>query len=129
MILNRDFLKKYSSKIDFDKVFIELSSEEIRFLFMVLKLMMFRPCGFSFVTPPESEVVLPTALSTLPKSPNTTGIVAFRFTLPEKYSIFGATELVCVSDDFQFELLILLLSQSKCIVERILVVLKKFTQA
>lgn len=76
-----------------------------------------------------SEVVLPTALSTLPKSPNTTGIVAFRFTLPEKYSIFGATELVCVSDDFQFELLILLLSQSKCIVERILVVLKKFTQA
>lgn len=33
VILNRDFLKKYSSKIDFDKVFIELSSEEILFLY------------------------------------------------------------------------------------------------
>ena len=51
VILNRDFLKKYSSKIDFDKVFIELSSEEIRFLFMVLKLMMFRPCEFFICYP------------------------------------------------------------------------------
>lgn len=44
VILNRDFLKKYSSKIDFDKVFIELSV-------MVLKLMMFRPCGFFICYP------------------------------------------------------------------------------
>ena len=50
VILNRDFLKKYSSKIDFDKVFIELSSEEIRFLFMVLKLMIQMVTNFAMVS-------------------------------------------------------------------------------
>ena len=52
---------------------------------------------FSSVIPPESEVVVPVVFNCLPQRPNATGVVAPRSTLPEKYSVFGAS--VGVSDD------------------------------
>ena len=113
VILGRDFLQKYSSKIDFDKAVIEFSSKENPFPFCGLETLNFDEehlpddtsfvctvhADFSFVIPPESEVVVPAVLNCLPQRPHASGLVAPRSTLPEKYSVFGASELVRVSDD------------------------------
>ena len=113
VILGRDFLQKYSSKIDFDKAVIEFSLKENPFPFCGLESLNFDEdhlpddtsfvctvhADFSFVIPPESEVVVPAVLNCLTQIPNATGLVAPRSTLPEKYSVLGASELVRVSDD------------------------------
>ena len=44
-------------------------------------------------------MVVPAVLNCLPQIPNPTGVVAPRSTLPEKYSVFGASELFRVSVD------------------------------
>ena len=38
-------------------------------------------------------------MNTIPQQSNTVGVVAPRSTLPEKYFVFGASELACVSED------------------------------
>lgn len=52
-----------------------------------------------FLIPPQSEVAVPARLNSIPQTLNATGIIAPRSTLPEKYSVFGASELVRVSKD------------------------------
>ena len=113
VILGRDFLQKYSSKIDYDKAVIEFSSEENPLTFCGLESHNFDDddlpydtsfvctvhADFSFVILPESEVVVPAVLNCPRQIPNATGVVAPRSTLLEKYSVFGASELVRVSDD------------------------------
>ncbi|KAL9979865.1 hypothetical protein ACROYT_G017589 [Oculina patagonica] len=111
IILGRDFLQKFSSKIDFDKAKIEFSQQEDPLPFHDIKedvddcstmdtsFVCSVHADFSFIVPPESEIVVPGKLNCLPQRANATGLVSPRQTLPEKYSIFGASELVCVSDD------------------------------
>ena len=50
---------------------------------------------FSFIIPPQSEVVVPARLNSIPKKSNVFGLTTPRSTLP----IFGASELICVSED------------------------------
>ena len=97
VILGRDFLQKYSSKIDFVKAVIEFSSEANPPPFCGLESHNFDDddlpddtsfacrvhANFSFVIPPESDVVVPAVLHCLPQRPNATGLVAPRSTLPE----------------------------------------------
>ena len=54
---------------------------------------------FSFTIPPESEIVVMAGLNSLPDENQACGLVFPRSDLPHCYSIFGASELVKVSDD------------------------------
>ena len=95
-------LQQYGSKIDFEMGIIELFSEDTPLVASDLEACT-RVCSvhadFSFVIPPQSEVVVSAKLDSVPQISNVTGIVAPRPSLPEKYSVFGASELVCVSED------------------------------
>jgi len=107
VILGRDFLQKYSSKIDFQKGVINFVSDENHLPFTdfvdteteddTLKCSVH--ADFSFVIPPQSEVVIPARLDDSSKTSNVTGFVTPRSSLTEKYSVFEAAELVRVSDD------------------------------
>ncbi len=112
VILGRNFLQKYSSKIDFEKGIIKFVSGENPLPFCEDNIPDFLGgevgdstlnCSihaeFSFVIPPQSEVVIPAKLDACPETSNVSGIVTPRSTLPEKYSIFGAAELVRISED------------------------------
>ena len=111
IILGRDFLQKFSSSIDFDKAKIELSRPENPLPFSDIEavsddysandtaFVCSVHADFSFVIPPASEMVVPGKLNCLPQRPDAIGFVSPRSSLPEKYSIFGASELVRVSDD------------------------------
>ena len=112
VILGRNFLRKYSSKIDFEKGVMEFVSSENPLPFCDEEapdfidsetepnnLMCSVHADFSFVIPPQSEIIVPAKLSSIPKSAFATGVVTPRSSLPEKYSVFGASELVCVSED------------------------------
>ena len=113
MILGRDFLQKFGSKIDFEKAMIEFVSEVDPLPFCNMEGTMSDDyvvsgntdfkcsvhADFSFVIPPQSEVVVPAKLNAIPQQSNAIGVVVPRSTLPEKYSVFGASELVRVSED------------------------------
>ena len=113
VILGRDFLHKFSSKIDFEKGRIKFVFEEDPLPFHGMGDTVSNDytvsddndfncsvhADFSFVIPPQSEVVLPARLNSIPKKSNVFGLITPRTALPEKYSIFGASELVYVSED------------------------------
>ena len=113
VILGRDFLHKFSSKIDFEKGRIKFVFEEDPLPFHGMGDTVSNDytmsddndfncsvhADFSFVIPPQSEVVVLTRLNSIPKKSNVFGLITPRLTLPEKYSIFGASELVYVSED------------------------------
>ena len=102
VIIGRDFLQKFNSKIDFKQGFVQLSSEEhplppfcstepnslddsnddVAFVCSV-------HADFSFLVPPGSEVVFSAKLNTMPKSKEVCGLVAARSDLPSRYSILG----------------------------------------
>jgi len=106
------FPQKFNSKIDFKQGFVQLSSEEhplppfcstepnslddsnddVAFVCSV-------HADFSFVVPPESEVVISAKLNTMPKSKEVCDLVVPRSDLPSRYSIFGASELVKATED------------------------------
>ena len=112
-ILGRDFLQKFGSKIDFEKGMIKFVSEVDPLPFCNMEGTMSDDyvvsdntdfkcsvhADFSFVIPPQSEVVVPAKLNAIPQQSNAIGVVAPRSTLPEMYSVFGASELVRVSED------------------------------
>ena len=113
VILGRDFLQKFCSKIDFEKGIVKFSPEENPLPFCNaetfnldddvvnndVSLVCSVHADFSFVIPPETEVVIPARLNSVPKNTTATGVVSPRSSLPERYSIFGASELVRVSED------------------------------
>ena len=113
VILGRDFLQKFGSKIDFEKGMIEFVSEVDPLPFCNMEgtvsddyvvsgntdLDCSVHADFSVVIPPQSEVVVSARLNAIPQQSNAIGVVAPRSTLPEKYSVFGASELVRVSED------------------------------
>ena len=92
VILGRDFVQTFNSKIDFDNGVIKFISEETPL--ETTSHLCSVHADFSFVIPPQSEVVVPARLDSIPKTLNATGIIAPRSTLPEKYSVFGASEFV-----------------------------------
>ena len=97
IILGRDFLQTFYSKIDFDSGVIKFISGETPLESQIHLCSVH--ADFSFVIPPQSEVVVPARLNSIPQTLYATGIIAPRSTLPEKYSVFGASELVRVSED------------------------------
>ena len=113
VILGRDFLQKFGSKIDFKKGMIEFVSEVDPLPFCNMEgtvsddyvvsgntdLDCSVHADFSVVIPPQSKVVVSARLNAIPQQSNAIAIVAPRSTLPEKYSVFGASELVRVSED------------------------------
>lgn len=111
VILGRDFLSRYSSKIDFEKGIIRLISSVDPLPFCNEDVVSFADdvvtddsflcsvhADFSFIIPPHSEVIVPAELDVLPKHLGATGMVIPRCGLAEKYSVFAASELVHVSD-------------------------------
>lgn len=92
IILGRDFLQTFSSKIDFDQAKIEFSQQENPLPFHDMKdhgddysamdtsFVCSVHADFSFIVPPESEVVVPGRLISLcgRQRPNTTGVVTPR---------------------------------------------------
>ena len=111
VIIGRDFLRKFSSRIDFVKSVVEFSRDENPLPFCdasdgtsvggdsLNDFVCSVHADFSFTVPPESEFVVMGKLNLLPEEKETCGLVVPRFNLPHRYSIFGASELVKVTDD------------------------------
>ena len=115
VVLGRDFLQKYCSRIDFMENVIEFSHPEDPLPFADsfgddLDAEVFDNCILSvhadnsFTIPAQSEVVVVGRLSSMPKGVNTSaseiyGLVTPKSDLPHRYSVFGASELVKVSID------------------------------
>ena len=115
VVLGRDFLQKYCSRIDFMEKIIKFSHPEDPLPFADsfsddLDAEDFDNCILSlhadnsFTIPAQSEVGVVGRLSSMPKVVNTSaseiyGLVAFKSDLPHRYSVFGASELVKVSSD------------------------------
>ena len=115
VVLGRDFLQKYCSRIDFMENIIEFSHPEDTLPFADsfgddLDAEVFDNCILSvhadnsFTIPAQSEVVVVGRLSSMPKGVNTSaseiyGLVTPKSDLPHRYSVFGASELVKVSND------------------------------
>ena len=53
----------------------------------------------SFSVPPESEIIVSARLNSLPNTAFASGVISPRSDLPHRYSIFGASQLVKVTDD------------------------------
>ena len=118
VIIGRDFLQKFRSRIDFRDAVLTLSpdgtnSEEPRLPFCDVETDCFDDdiissgesnficsihADFSFIIPPESEVVVPAKLSKLPSTAEATGVVVPRVDLPHRYSVFGASALVKIDE-------------------------------
>ena len=110
VITGRDFLQRFSSKVDFAKGVVELSQEEDPLPF--LHASADTPSGgdckgnfvcsvhadFTFTVPPESEIVVMGRLNSLPKEKGPSGLVFPRSNLPHRCSVFGASVLVKVTD-------------------------------
>ena len=115
VVLGRDFLQKYCSRIDFMENIIEFFHPEDPLPFADsfdddLDAEVFDQCILSvhadnsFTIPAQSEVVVIGRLSSVPKDVNTSaseiyGLVTPKSDLPHRYSVFGASELVKVSSD------------------------------
>ena len=115
VVLDRDFLQKYCSIINFMENIIEFSHPEDPLPFADnfgddLDAEGFDNCVLSvyadnsFTIPAHLEVVVAGRLSSMPKGVNTSaseiyGLVTPKSNLPHRYSVFGATELVKVSSD------------------------------
>ena len=116
VVLGRDFLQKYCSRIDFMENIIEFSQPEDPLPFADsfgddLAAEDFDNCILSvhadnsFTIPAQSEVVVVGRLSSMPKVVTDTsaseiyGLVTPKSDLPHRYSVFGASELVKVSSD------------------------------
>ena len=82
VILGRDFLQTFNSKFDFDTGIIKFISEETPL--ETTSDFCSVHADFSFVTPPQSEIVVLARLNSIPQILNATGIVGPRSTLPEK---------------------------------------------
>ena len=116
VVLGRDFLQNYCSRIDFMENIIEFSShpeDPLPFADSFgddLDAEDFDNCILSvhadnsFTIPTQSEVVVVGRSSSMPKDVNTSaseiyGLVTPKSDLPHRYSVFGASELVKVSSD------------------------------
>ena len=115
VVLDKDFLQKYCSRIDFMENIIEFSHFEDSLPFAKsfgddLDAKGFDNCILSvhadnsFTISPQSEVVVIGRLSLMPKGINTSAseiyeLVKPKSDLPHRYSGFGASELVKVSSD------------------------------
>ena len=115
VVLGRDFLQKYCSIINFMENVIEFSHPEDPLPFADsfgddLDAEVFDNCILSvhadnsFAILALSEVVVVGRLSSMPKGVNTSaseiyGLVTPKSDLPHRYSVFGASELVKVSND------------------------------
>ena len=115
VVLDKDFLQKYCSRIDFMENIIEFSHFEDSLPFAKsfgddLDAKGFDNCILSvhadnsFTISPQSEVVVIGRLSSMPKGINTSAseiyeLVKPKSDLPHRYSGFGASELVKVSSD------------------------------
>ena len=115
VVLGRDFLQKYCSRIDFMENIIEFSHPEDPLPFADCfgddldaevsdNYILSVHADNSFTIPAQSEVVVIGRLSSMPKGVNTSaseiyGLVTPKSDLPHRYSVFGASELVKVSSD------------------------------
>ena len=115
VVLGRDLLQKYCSRINFMENIIEFSHPEDPLSFADsfgddLDAEVFDNCILSvradnsFTIPAQSEVVVIGRLSSMPKGVNISageiyGLVTLKSDLPHRYSVFGASELVKVSSD------------------------------
>ena len=113
VIIGRDFLQYFCSRIDFENGVVTCSQEENSLPFCDVEtdcvsddveddssdFICSVHADFSFTIPPESEVVIPAKLSKLPETATANGEVTPRSDLPHRYSISGASELVKVDED------------------------------
>ena len=96
VIIGRDFLRKYGSKIDFANGVVEFSQEKdpLPFVHANTDILSSDDCGSSFVCslhadcsftiPPESEIVVMGRLNSLPKDEQVCGLVFPRPNLPRR---------------------------------------------
>ena len=108
VIIGRDFLQKFGSKLDFANGMIYFSPENDPLPFNSEQppsrdfndaFVCSVHADFSFVVPPASEMVVFGKLNKLPQEKMASGFIAPRMDLPHRYSIFGASELVKVAED------------------------------
>jgi len=111
VIIGRDFLQYFRSRIDFENGVLTFSREENSLPFCDVEtdflsddveddnsdFMCSVHADFSFTIPPE--VVISAKLSKLPETAEANGVVAPRSDLPHRSSIFGASGLVKVAKD------------------------------
>ena len=104
VVIGRDFLQYFRSRIDFDNDVFTFSREENYLPFCDVETDCLSDdveddssdftcsvhADFSFTIPRESEVVIPAKLSQLPETAEANGVVDPRSDLPHRYSSFGA---------------------------------------
>ena len=113
VILGRDFLQKFSFKIDFENGVVNFSPEADPLPFSddhsnsTFEVSEDSSDNFissvhasrTFVIPPQSEILVSGKLNSLPNVIGINGMIAPRSDLSHRYSVFGAAELVRVAED------------------------------
>ena len=110
VILGRNFFEKFYAKIDFDEGMIRFRHGEDPLPFDSDPVTVDNDCcpefvcsvhaDTAFTIPPQSEIIVLGRLNAaLPLKKTVCGLVVPRNDLPHRYSIFGASELVKVTED------------------------------
>ena len=113
VILGRDFLQKFSFKIDFENGVVNFSPEADPLPFSddhsnsTFEVSEDSSDNFissvhasrTFVIPPQSEILVSGKLNSSPNVIGINGMIAPRSDLSHRYSVFGAAELVRVAED------------------------------
>ena len=110
VFIGRDFLREFCSKIDFVDNIVEfvLADDPLPFDLGRLsdnpdvdgsEFVSSVHADFSFTIPPRSEKIVLGKLKDMPVSEDVCGIVIPRSDLSHRYSIFGAAEIVKVSQN------------------------------
>ena len=110
VILGRNFFEKFCAKIDFDEGMIRFKHGEDPLPFDSDPVTVDNDCcpefvcsvhaDTAFTIPPQSEIMVLGRLNAeLPLKKTVCGLVVPRNDLPHRYSIFGASELVKVTED------------------------------
>ena len=109
VILGRDFLQKFGFKVNFDNGLLSFPAEEDPLPFnhshdSDSPSEIFRSsvhASRTFVIPPQSEILVLGELNSLPsKVRPVDGMISPRSELHHRYSLFGASELVKVAEDW-----------------------------
>ena len=110
VILGRNFFEKFCAKIDFDEGMIRFKHGEHPLPFDSDPVTIDNDCcpglvcsvhaDTALTIPPQSEIIVLGRLNAdLPLKKTVCGLVVPRDDLPHRYSIFGALELVMVTED------------------------------
>ena len=110
VIIGRDFLREFCSRIDFIDNVVEFVHADDPLPFDLsclgddpdvdgLEFISSVHADFSFMIPPHSEKIILGKLKDMPVTEDLCGIVLPRSNLPHRYSIFGAAEIVKVLEN------------------------------